>query len=155
MGVQEVNAFLSALATERDVSASTQGQALCALIFLYRYVLDDPLPWIDELVRAQRPARLPVVLTMEEARSVLDRLEWTPLLVAQLLCGSGLRLLEARRLPIKDIDFGRRQIFVRDPKGRRDRATMLPRIVIDSLKGRLERVRAVYEEDVRQGFGVV
>ncbi len=155
MGAQEVNVFLTSLAMDRNVSASTQGQALCALLFLYRHVLDDPLPWIDELVRAQRPARLPVVLTVEEARTILDRLNGTPQLVTQLLYGSGLRLLEALRLRVKDIDFSRRQIFVRDPKGRRDRVTMLPQMVMDSLKGHFERVRIVHQEDLRQGFGVV
>ncbi len=155
MGAQEVNAFLTSLAMDRHVSASTQGQALCALLFLYRHVLDDPLPWIDELVRAQRPARLPVVLTVEEARTILDRLNGRPQLVAQLLYGSGLRLLETLRLRVKDIDFSRRQIFVRDPKGRRDRVTMLPQMVIDSLKVHFERVRIVHQEDLRQAFGVV
>jgi|SRR5581483_8488621 len=155
MGAEEVNAFLTALATDQNVSASTQGQALSALLFLYRYVLDDPLPWMEDLVRAQRPARLPVVLTVDEARMVLDHLDGVPLLVAQLLYGSGLRLLEALRLRVKDIDFGRGQILVRDPKGRRDRATMLPRIVIDPLKRHLDRVRLVHQEDLRQGFGAV
>jgi integron integrase len=96
-----------------------------------------------------------VVLTVEEARTILDRLNGTPRLVAQLLYGSGLRLLETLRLRVKDIDFSRRQVFVRDPKGRRDRVTMLPQMVIDPLKGHFERVRVVHEEDLRQGFGVV
>ncbi len=155
MGAQEVNAFISSLATERNVSASTQGQALCALIFLYRHVLEDPLPWIDDLVRARRPERLPTVLTVDETRMVLDRLHRTPRLVAQLLYGSGLRLLEALRLRVKDLDFGRGQIFIRDPKGRRDRVTMLPRSVVDPLKEHLERARALHEEDLRQGLGSV
>ena len=125
MGGEEVNAFLTWLATEKNVSASTQNQALGALLFLYRHVLDDPLPWLNDVVRASRPVRLPVVLTPEEVRRVLARLSGRSHLVALLLYGAGLRLLEGLMLRVKDIDFERRQLHIRDPKGRRDRHTML------------------------------
>ncbi|HVS31786.1 MAG TPA: integron integrase [Thermoanaerobaculia bacterium] len=155
MGAVEVNAFLSSLATEKHVAAATQNQALSALIFLYRVVLDDPLPWLHELVRAQRPARLPVVLTIDEVRRVIDRLQGVPRLVAQLLYGSGLRLLEALMLRVKDVDFVRGQIMVRDPKGRRDRTTMMPRAVTDALHEQLLGVKMLHEKDLAEGFGRV
>jgi integron integrase len=155
MGPDEVNAYLTALATRDRVSASTQNQALCAVLFLYRHVLRDPLPWIDDLVRARRPARLPVVLTRDEVESVLVRIEGATGLVARLLYGSGLRLLEGLRLRVKDIDFARRQLVVRDPKGRHDRATMLPRALADPLEEQLAAARALHEEDLRLGFGQV
>ena len=127
MGAGEVNAFLTSLAVEGNVSASTQNQALSALLFLYRSVLEEPLPWMDELVRAQRRERVPVVMTAEEVQAILGLLHGTTKLIAMLLYGSGLRLLEALRLRVKDVDFGRRQIFVRDAKANRDRVTMLVR----------------------------
>lgn len=154
-GPEEVNAYLTALATRDRVSAATQNQALCAILFLYRHVLGDPLPWIDDLVRARRPARLPVVLTREEVESVLVRVAGTPGLVARLLYGSGLRLLEALRLRVKDVDFARRQIVARDPKGRHDRTTMLPRALADPLREQLSAARTLHEEDLRLGFGEV
>jgi len=155
MGADEVNAFLSSLAVEGHVSATTQNQALCAILFLYRYVLRDPLPWIADIVRAQRPERLPVVLTPQEARLVIDHVEGVSRLVVQLLYGSGLRLLEALQLRVKDIDFGRGEILVRDPKGRRDRVTMLPRVVEIELRAHIEKARRIHDEDVRLGFGSV
>ena len=155
MGADEVNAFLTSLAVDGKVSASTQNQALCAVVFLYRVVLGDPLPWIDDLVRAQRPVRLPVVLTRDEVASVLARVEGTPGLVAHLLYGSGLRLLEALRLRVKDVDFSRSQILVRDPKGRRDRATMLPALLKERLREHLAGVRALHEGDLAAGYGAV
>lgn len=155
MGGAEVNQFLSDLAVEKHVSASTQNQALSALLFLYRNVLDDPLPWLQDLVRAQRPLRVPVVLTVDEARAVLGGMSGASRLVAQLLYGSGLRLLEALTLRVKDLDFGRREIVVRDPKGRRDRRTMLPESVGVELHEHLLDVRAVHEEDLAVGYGEV
>lgn len=155
MGPDEVNAYLTALAMRDRVSASTQNQALCAILFLYRHVLRDPLPWIDDLVRARRPARLPVVLTRDEVESVLVRMEGVTGLVARLLYGSGFRLLEALRLRVKDVDFARRQIVARDPKGRHDRATMLPRALADPLREQLAAARALHEDDLRLGFGQV
>src|SRR5688572_1008080 len=116
MGANEVNAFLSHLAVDLTLSASTQNQALAALLFLYRHVLDEPLPWLDDVVRAQRPERLPVVLTIDEVRQVIDQLAPPAKLVVQLLYGSGLRLLEALTLRVKDVDFARGQLTIRDPK---------------------------------------
>jgi integron integrase len=155
MGADEVNAYLTALATRDHVSAATQNQALCAILFLYRHVLGDPLPWIDGIVRAQRPARLPVVLTRDEVDQVLARVEGTPGLVARLLYGSGLRLLEALRLRVKDVDFARRQLLIRDPKGRRDRATMLAKALVDPIREQLAAARALHDQDLRLGFGEV
>ena len=140
---------------KRHVSASRQNQALGALLFLYREVLQEPLPWMDGLVRAQRPMRLPVVLTPGEVRLVLEQMHDPARLVAQLLYGSGLRLLEALSLRVKDLDFGMRQIFIRDPKGRRDRTTMLPRAATAGLREQLDRAHAVHEKDLQQGFGRV
>lgn len=155
MGPEEVNAYLTALATHDRVSAATQNQALCAILFLYRHVLGDPLPWINDLVRARRPARLPVVLTRDEVDRVLARVAGTAGLVGRLLYGSGLRLLEALRLRVKDLDFARRQIVARDPKGRHDRTTMLPRALADPLREQLSAARTLHEEDSRLGFGEV
>jgi len=155
MGGDEVNAFLTKLAVEDNVSASIQGQALSALLFLYRVVLSEPLPWLEDLVRARRPARLPVVLTADEVAAILERMKGPSRLVVQLLYGSGLRLLEALMLRIKDVDFGRKQIHVRDPKGRRDRITMLPRLMLEDLKEHLEMVRALHRRDLDEGFGGV
>ena len=121
MGHQEVTAFLSNLAVERRVSASTQNQALGAILFLYKHVLDRALPWLDEVVRAKRTAHLPAVLTRDEVRAVLSQLGGITCLVARLLYGSGLRLLECLRLRIQDVDFGRNEIVVRQGKGGRDR----------------------------------
>jgi integron integrase len=155
MGQEEVNAFLSSLAVEGHVSATTQNQALSAILFLYRHVLRDPLPWIEDLVRAQRPSRVPVVLTAEEARAVIGQLSGVARLIVQLLYGSGLRLLEALQLRVKDVDFARAELLVRDAKGRRDRVTTLPRSVETDLRAHLERVRRVHDKDLAKGFGSV
>ena len=122
MGAPEVSRFLSSLATDGKVAASTQNQALGALLLLYRDVLEVDLPWMDEIVRAKRPQRLPVVLTRDEVRAVLRRLEGTPRIMAFLLYGAGLRLLECCRLRVQDVDFGSNQIVVRSGKGDKDRA---------------------------------
>ena len=155
MGGEEVNAFLSSLALDDHVSASTQNQALNALLFLYRHVLQDPLPWLQDVVRAKRPIHLPVVLTPEEVRVVIDRMHGPARLVAQLLYGSGLRLMEALTLRVKDLDFPRKQLMVRDTKGKRDRATMLPESAITALRKQLEDVRELHNDDLRDGFGAV
>jgi integron integrase len=155
LGPEHVTAFLNALATGRHVSASTQNQALAALLFLYRDVLGIQLPRLDDLVHARSPARLPVVLTRDEVRAVLARMEGEPRLMATLLYGCGLRLLECCRLRIKDVDFGRNQITVRRGKGDRDRATMLPVSVKAELAAHLERVRAQHEHDLAKGAGWV
>jgi integron integrase len=155
MGGEEVNAFLTYLAVDQNVSASTQNQALSALLFLYRHVLDEALPWIKDLIRVSRPARLPVVMTPEEVRLVLARMAGPAHLVALLLYGGGMRLLEALMLRIKDVDFDRGQIHIRDPKGRRDRHTMLPQMAIPLLRHHLETVRGIHDDDLRDGFGSV
>jgi len=155
LGPEHVTAFLNALATRGHVAASTQNQALAALLFLYREVLGIQLPWLDDLVHAKTPARLPVVLTRDEVRAVLARMEGEPRLMATLLYGCGLRLLECCRLRVKDIDFGRNQITVRRGKGDKDRATMLPVSLESELAVHLERVRAQHERDLANGAGWV
>jgi integron integrase len=156
MGEREVAAFLSHLAVIGQVSASTQNQALSALLFLYREVLGRELGWMGEgITRATRPKRLPVVLTPEETRCVLEALEGPFRLMGHLLYGAGLRLMECVRLRVKDVDFGYGQIVVRDGKGARDRVTMLPARLVQPLREHLERVRAIHREDLRAGFGAV
>jgi integron integrase len=155
MGAGEITQFLSALAVQRNVAASTQNQALSALLFLYRNVLEQELPWLDDVVRAQRPERLPVVLTREEVRAVIRELDGPARLLALLLYGAGLRVLEAARLRIKDVDFARNEIVVRGGKGDRDRVTMLPGAVKSDLAKHIEVVRAQHEADLRHGAGWV
>ena len=147
--------FLSALAVDRNVAASTQNQALSAILFLYRDVLEQDLPWLDDIVRSKRAARLPVVLTREEVRSVLQRMGGVPRLMAILLYGAGLRLLECARLRVKDVDFARNQITVRAGKGDKDRVTMLPAAVRDALTKHLEMVKRQHELDLTHGAGWV
>lgn len=155
MGRSEMEAFLSFLATDRNMSASTQNQALGALLFLYRYVLRTGLPWLDDVVRAKRPKRLPVVLTRREVRDILGNLFGQNRIAAMLLYGAGLRLLECLRLRVKDIDFGYRQITVREGKGGKDRVTVLPLVVEEPLKEHLEAVRVRHEIDLKTGSGYV
>jgi len=155
LGEQEINAFLTHLAVKDKVAASTQSQALAALLFLYRHVLEIPFPKLESLIRAKRPRRLPVVLTREEVRAVLERLEGAPKIVATLLYGGGLRLLEALRLRVKDVDFARGQITVRDGKGQKDRVTMLPSAIREALLDHLGRVRELHRADLAAGFGAV
>ncbi len=151
----DVRAFLSHLAVERQVAASTQNQALSALLFLYTHVLESPLGELGELVRANRPKRLPVVLTRAEVRAVLAHLQGVNLLVASLLYGSGLRLLEGLRLRLKDVDFSHSQIIVRDGKGQKDRVTVLPTSVTEPFKRHLGIVRLTHEGDLAAGYGTV
>jgi len=153
MGEAEINAFLTDLAVTKKVSASTQNQALSALLFLYRDVLGRSLASLGDVVRARRPQRLPVVLTPAEVRAVLSRLEGTPRLVATLLYGSGLRLMEALRLRVKDLDFSLNQILVRDGKGQKDRRTMLPASLADSLRQHLAEVKSLHDADLKRGVG--
>lgn len=153
MGAAEVEAFLSDLAVRRDVAASTQNQALSAILFLYKQVLRIELPWMDGVIRARRPQRLPVVLTREEVASVLAQLDGTLWLVANLLYGSGMRLMEVLRLRVKDVEFSRFEILIRDGKGQKDRVTMLPRKLAAPLELHLQRVRALHEQDLLEGFG--
>jgi len=155
MGEPEINAFLSTLATDGRVAASTQNQALSALLFLYRHVLEKPFPEMPSLVRARRPARLPVVLAREEVRRVLAHLGGEARLVATLLYGSGLRLLEALRLRVKDVDLSRNEILVRDGKGQKDRVTMLPAALKPDLAAHLRAVRAAHDRELDRGGGDV
>jgi integron integrase len=155
MGGPEVTAFLTSLAVDGRVAASTQNQALSALLFLYRDVLGVDLPWLDGIVRAKRPARLPVVLTREEVRAVLARLDGVPRLMACLLYGAGLRVLECCRLRVQDLDFAANQIVVRGGKGDKDRVTMLPSLVKTDLARHLEEVRAQHQRDLAVGAGWV
>src|ERR1043166_8260019 len=155
LGAAEVSQFLSTLATRDNVSASTQNQALSALLFLYRHVLQVDLPWLDNVVRAKRSERLPVVLTRDEVRAVIRELQGPPRLMAVLLYGAGLRLLECARLRVKDVDFDRRQLIVRAGKGTRDRASVLPEAVREPLRRHLDRVARMHRQDVAQGAGWV
>jgi integron integrase len=155
LGPDAITQFLNDLAVRKGVAASTQNQALNALVFLYRRVLDRDVPELDALVRARRPARLPVVLSQAEVRALLSRLDGVPRLVAGLLYGSGLRLLEALTLRIKDLDFEAREIRVRQAKGRRDRVTTLPESLIPSLQRHLEQVRELHARDLAIGFGEI
>lgn len=155
MGAEEVQAFLTHLAVEENVSASTQNQAFAALLFLYREVLRKPLGNVENVVRAKLPKRLPDVLTKEEVSRLLTYLRGEEWLVANLLYGAGLRLLEALRLRVKDVDFEYKQIVVRDGKGAKDRVTVLPEKIIMPLREHLARVRLLHEEDLRLGFGAV
>jgi len=155
MGAAEATAFLTSLAVHDKVAASTQNQALSALLFLYREVLGVELPWLDDVIRAKRPQYLPVVLTRDEVRAVLQRLDGVPRLMAILLYGAGLRLLECCRLRVKDVDFGTNQIVIRDGKGRKDRVTMLPAAVKSALAAHIDRVREQHQADLRRGAGWV
>ncbi len=153
LGVAEVRAFLTHLASERKVSASTQNQALNALLFLYRHVLDRGLEFVEGFERARRPARVPVVLTKGEMERWLSAMPDTYRLFCQLLYGTGLRLMEGLRLRVKDLDFERNQILVRDGKGMTDRVTMLPGRLKLELQRHLQRVKLLHERDLAEGLG--
>ena len=155
MGEKEVADFLSALAVQGNVSASTQNQALNALLFLYREVLHVELGWLEDVVRAKKPQRLPVVLTREEVAQILALLDSTPRLMATLLYGAGLRLLECCRLRVKDVDFGAHQILVREGKGHKDRVTLLPRALQPALASHLEAVHRQHQADRERDAGWV
>jgi len=155
MGAAEVAAFLSSLSTDRSVSASTQNQALAALLFLYRNVLGLALDALPHFVHARQPSRLPVVLTRAEVSAVLSELDAVPRLMASLLYGAGLRVLECARLRVKDIDFANRQLVVRRGKGQDDRATLLPRGLASELERHLVTVRQQHGRDLEDGAGCV
>jgi integron integrase len=155
MGEDEINVFLTSLAVDGSVSASTQTQALSALLFLYRRVLEKPLRRLDQIVRAKRPGRLPTVLTRAEVRRVLARMHGTQRLVATLLYGTGMRLLECLRLRVKDLEFGNNLILVRDTKGGRDRVVPFPIVARAELPSWLSRVRRLHRQDLAAGFGSV
>jgi integron integrase len=156
MGKSEVESFLSSLAVERNVTASTQTQALSALLFLYREVLGVELPWLSEITRAKKPSRLPTVLNREEIAALLKGID-DPLmdLIVRLLYGTGMRLIECLRLRVKDVDFVRHEILVREGKGNKDRVTMLPSSLADRLKVHLKLVKAMHDGDLAAGKGEV
>lgn len=153
MGAPEVTQFLAFLAVHERVAASTQNQALNALVFMYREVLDRDLEELSSFERARRPERMPVVLSREEVRDLLDRLEGTQQLIGKFLYGTGLRLLEGLRVRVKDLDFARGQVVVRGGKGDKDRVTMLPQSLQEPLRAHLHRVRGLHEQDVAEGHG--
>jgi integron integrase len=155
MGGVEVGAFLSNLAIDGKVSASTQNQALAALLFLYQQVLGRELEWLGDLVHAKRPQQVPVVLGRQEVRDLLARLEGPVWLVCSLLYGAGLRLLEALRLRVKDIDLDRREIIVRRGKGGKDRRTVLPSVSVEPLRAQLAAVKKMHDADLVAGAGAV
>lgn len=155
MGAPEVERFLTSLAVHGKVSASTQNQALSALLFLYRQVLQVELPWLDDVVRAKKPQRLPVVLTPGEARGLLDELAGVHWLMGSLLYGTGMRLMECVRLRVKDVDFAHGEILVRQGKGGKDRHTMLPRSLIEPLRAQLAAAARIHQRDLAVGFGRV
>jgi len=155
LGGQDVESFLTHLAVEGKVAAATQNQAKSAILFLYREVLAVDLPWLDNVTQAKAPKRLPVVLTVIEVQTLLSRLTGTHSLISNLLYGGGLRLMEAVRLRVKDVDFARREILVREGKGFKDRVTMLPEAVVAPLKAHLVGVKALHDEDLTLGAGEV
>jgi integron integrase len=155
MGEKEIRNYLTHLAVDKHVSASTQNLALSAILFLYKRVLELDLDWIDDVVRAKRPKYLPVVLTKSEVMSVLNAMEGTNALVAKLLYGTGMRLMEALRLRVQDVDFEQRQIIVRSGKGNKDRVTTLPETLIVPMKDQIENARLMHLADLSEGSGRV
>jgi len=155
LGPVEVEAFLTHLAVERHVSASTQNQAKAALLYFYKNVLAVDLPWLDEIVQAKTPRRLPLVLTEREVRELLEALHGPMWLIASLLYGTGMRLLECLRLRVKDVEFSRREIVVREGKGHKDRITMLPDNLVQPLRDQMSRAQAMHRHDLAHGFGRV
>jgi len=155
MGIAEVEGFLTHLAVARNVSASTQNQAKSALLFLYREVLGIDLGWLDAVTSAKATHHLPVVLTVDETRAVLASLTGVHWLVASLLYGAGLRLMEAIRLRVKDVELVRREVLVREAKGGKDRVTMLPSVLVEPIRTQLAHVQAVHDADLRAGRGMV
>lgn len=155
MAEPEINAFLTHLALKKKVSASTQNQALCALLFLYRHVLECEIGHLGDVIRARKPKRLPVVMTREEVQVVLRRLSGDKWLVASLMYGAGLRLMESLRLRIQVIDFDRSEIMVRDGKGAKDRITMLPKSLKSPLSDHLRKVKVIHKQDLDAGWGRV
>ena len=151
MGGPEVEAFLSHLATHGNVSSSTQNQALSALLFLYREVLGISLPWMDDVVRAKKPQRLPVVLSKQEVGKILDHMQSTHGLIARLLYGTGIRIMECCRLRVQDIDFDRGELLIRNGKGAKDRVTMLPKSLVEPLRAHLIWRKALFDADAAKG----
>ncbi len=155
MGAREVEIFLTHLATHGNVSAATQNQALAAILFLYREVFDQQLPWMDNVIRAKKPQRLPVVLSKMEVARILERMDGTYGLMARLLYGTGMRIMECCRLRVQDVDFDRREILIRNGKGAKDRVTMLPAAVVPLLQAHLAKRRRLFEDDEAKGMSEV
>ena len=155
MGEPEITAFLTHLAVTRNVSASAQNQALSAILFLYKKVLKQELEWIEDVVRAKRPSRIPTVLDRADVKKLLNALTGTNKLLGYLLYGTGMRILEALRLRVCDIDFSYQQIVVRSGKGNKDRVTVLPQRLIPHLQLQLKKSRALHNQDLLNGFGRV
>ena len=152
MGAGEVEQFLTHLAVTEQVAAGTQNQALSAILFLYKEVLNIDLPWLESVTRAKRPQRLPAVLSTTEVQWVLSRLDGREWLMASLLYGTGMRLMECVRLRVKDVDFSRNEITVRDGKGGKDRRTVLPSSLVQPLSRQIERVREFHRQDIAAGY---
>lgn len=155
MGEIEISRFLTNLAVERKVAASTQNQALSAILFLYKHVLNQKLEWLDNVVRAKQPKRLPVVLTQDEIAGILLHIKGINGLITKLIYGSGMRKMECLRLRVTDIDFEYKQIHVRSGKGNKDRVTLLPASIIPQLQSQLENTEALHNRDIREGYGEV
>jgi integron integrase len=155
MGGKEVEAFLSHLATHGNVSSSTQNQALSAILFLYREVLEQNLPWLDDVIRAKKPKHLPVVLSQQEVSKILGHMQGTYGLIARLLYGTGMRIMECCRLRVQDIDFDRTEILIRNGKGAKDRVTMLPQTLAEPLKAHLAWRKGVFDADAAKGMAEV
>ena len=163
MGAEEVQTYITYLANERRVAASTQNQALSAIVFLYKYVLQKEIILPSDILRPGRPERLPTVLSHQEAMAVIGKMKGTPKLIVQLLYGSGLRVTECLRLRVKDLDFANHQVIVRDGKacpelvegGENDRATVLPDSLVSALKSQVEITRLIHQKDLKEGFGEV
>jgi integron integrase len=154
-GEKEITAFLTHLAVEKHVSPSTQNQALAAILFLYKEVLERGLEWMDDIVRAKRTERIPEVLSPDQVRQLIEHLNGNHQLLARLLYGTGMRLMEALRLRLRDVDFHYQQITVRNVKGNKDRVTVLPGSLLEPLKAHLLRVKALHDKDLAEGFGHV
>jgi len=155
MGERQISEFLTHLAVERKVASATQNQALCALVFLYREVLKKEIGEFENLIRAKKPQKLPVVFTREEVRQILLQLSGVTWLMGQIIYGAGLRIMECVRLRVKDVDFGYGQIVVRDGKGMKDRVTMLPELIVEELQRHLLKAKKIHEIDLKAGFGAV
>ncbi|MEQ1488647.1 MAG: integron integrase [Methylotenera sp.] len=155
LGAAQVEQFLTHLAVVGKVSASTQNQAKSALLFLYKEILGSELPWLDDVEQAKTSKRLPVVLTQQEVQAILSQLSGTHHLVVSMLYGTGMRILEGLRLRVKDIDFARKEILIRDGKGYKDRVTMLPLSLVAPLQAHLAQVKILHEKDLAQGYGAV
>jgi integron integrase len=155
MGDAELSAFLTHLAVDKNVTASTQNQALSALLFLYKQVLGVELPWLSDVTRAKRPSRLPVVLPKDQVIQLLDGISGTNGLIARLLYGTGMRLMEVMRLRIQDVDFDYRQLIVRHGKGGKDRVTVLPESLTEPLEAQLSHAKQIHQLDLKEGYGCI